>query len=85
MIAAANVDFPVPFGPIMAWISPVFRTKSTPFKISLSSIETCKFLMSKRAIIPSPFSNVCLLSFILAQLRSLRNAEQGANLLTFSV
>ena len=40
MIAAERVDLPVPFGPMIAAISPVLRVKLTPFKISLPSIST---------------------------------------------
>lgn len=40
----------------MAWISPVLTVKSNPFKISFSSIETCKFLIVKvDKIIPHLF------------------------------
>lgn len=40
MIAAERVDLPVPFGPMIAAISPVFRVRLTPFKISFPSIST---------------------------------------------
>jgi len=35
-IEYANVDFPEPFGPIIAWVSPDLTTRSTPLRICLS-------------------------------------------------
>ena len=51
MITDNNVDFPLPFGPIIAWVSPVLTTRSIPFKISFSPILTCKFSIFKVDII----------------------------------
>ncbi|GGI30139.1 hypothetical protein GCM10008139_02820 [Staphylococcus chromogenes] len=42
----------------MAWISPVLIVKLTPFKISLSSIDTCKSLISNVDGITIPSKNV---------------------------
>ena len=55
-IVLANVLFPDPFRPIIACTSPLGISKSIPFKISFSSIETCKFFIL--IIYPTLFSNV---------------------------
>src|SRR5207244_8192396 len=40
MITFASVDFPDPFGPMMAWTSPWGTTRSIPFRICLPSTST---------------------------------------------
>ena len=55
MIADSNVDLPLPLGPINACISPVLIVKASPFSISLSSIQTCKFSIFKVDINQAPF------------------------------
>ena len=43
----ARVDFPEPFGPIRAWISPLLIVRSIPLRILVpSSAEACKSLIS---------------------------------------
>ncbi len=49
-ITAAKVLFPLPFGPIKACFSPLSIVRSTPFKISFPSMETCKFLISSNEL-----------------------------------
>src|SRR5215207_8454988 len=53
MSALARVDLPEPFGPIRAWNSPERTCRSTPFRICLSPAETCRFLISRSAMISS--------------------------------
>src|SRR4051794_29469281 len=60
------VLLPEPFGPMMACTSPLFTVRLTPLRISLSSIETCRFSISNigvliervlpPGVIESPFS-----------------------------
>src|SRR5262245_38221451 len=50
MIAFARVDLPDPFGPISAWTSPFETSRSSPFRIRLSSALTCRFLISRSAM-----------------------------------
>src|SRR5690606_5613729 len=38
-IAYARVDFPEPFGPMIAWVSPAFTVRSTPRRISFVPSE----------------------------------------------
>ena len=49
----ASVDLPEPFGPIRAWNSPERTRRSTPLRICLSPAETCRFLISRSAMISS--------------------------------
>ena len=51
MIALASVDLPEPFGPISAWISPERTCRSTPLRICLSPAVTCRFLISRSAMV----------------------------------
>src|SRR3954454_4068269 len=51
MTAFASVDLPEPFGPISAWISPERTWRSTPLRICLSPAETCRFLISRSAMV----------------------------------
>src|SRR4029453_8486546 len=48
---SASVDLPDPFGPMMAWVSPLRIVKSTPVRISLGpysvSTETCRSRISR--------------------------------------
>src|SRR6185437_13242546 len=46
----ASVDLPEPFGPIRAWISPRLMSRSTPLRISRSSVRTCRSLISRSAM-----------------------------------
>src|SRR5260370_38572679 len=48
-----SVDLPEPFGPMMAWTSPLFTASESPWRISLSSTRTCKSLTSSNGIIQS--------------------------------
>src|SRR4051812_35476041 len=50
MMVLARVDLPEPFGPISAWISPLPTSRSRPRRISLSSVRTCRFLISSSDI-----------------------------------
>src|SRR5579884_362054 len=50
MIALARVDFPEPFGPISACISPRSTTRSTPRRMSCSPARTWRFRISRSAI-----------------------------------
>src|SRR6476619_780198 len=43
----ASVDFPEPFGPMMAWTSPFERSRSIPFRISAPSIDECRLRMTR--------------------------------------
>src|SRR5215213_11577575 len=43
MSVFASVDLPDPFGPISACVSPRFTVRSTPWRISRSSVRTCRF------------------------------------------
>src|SRR3972149_4685058 len=42
----ARVVFPLPLGPMIAWTSPGLMDRSIPFRICLSPILTCRFLIS---------------------------------------
>src|SRR6476620_1199028 len=46
-----SVDLPEPFGPMMAWTSPLFTVSDSPWRISRSSTRTCRFLISSNDII----------------------------------
>src|SRR5262245_43274594 len=46
----ANVLLPEPFGPMIAWISPFSTVSDSPLRISLSSIETCRSLISSAGV-----------------------------------
>src|SRR3954454_22536557 len=46
----ASVDLPEPLGPIRAWISPLLTDRSTPRRISRSSVRTWRFLISRSAM-----------------------------------
>src|SRR5437773_11457561 len=43
----ASVDLPEPFGPMMAWTSPLFTRRSTPRRISFFPTPACRFLISR--------------------------------------
>src|SRR4030095_5921574 len=43
MSTFASVDLPEPFGPISAWVSPCFTTRSIPFRIGLPSTVASSF------------------------------------------
>src|SRR6185503_19849388 len=43
MSTFASVDLPEPFGPISAWVSPCFTTRSIPFRIGLPSTDASSF------------------------------------------
>src|SRR4030081_3422204 len=45
-----SVDLPEPFGPMMAWTSPLFTTSESPWRISRSSTRTCRFFTSSNGI-----------------------------------
>src|SRR5260370_2330243 len=45
-----SVDLPEPFGPMMAWPSPLFTVSESPWRISRSSTRTCRFLTSSSGI-----------------------------------
>src|SRR6266436_8149984 len=45
-----SVDFPEPFGPMMAWTSPLFTVSVSPWRISRSSTRTCRSLTSSSGI-----------------------------------
>ncbi len=45
LAAWANVLFPEPFGPITAWTSPAFTSRSIPRRISCPSTPACRFRM----------------------------------------
>src|SRR3954452_9351361 len=49
-----SVDFPEPFGPMMAWTSPLFTVSDRPWRISRSSTRTCRFLTSSSDILIYP-------------------------------
>src|SRR6266851_7679627 len=54
MIVSASVLFPEPFGPMIACTSPLFTTRSMPFRIGLPSTSTRRSLISrsgKRALL----------------------------------
>src|SRR5829696_3860064 len=59
MTAFARVDLPEPLGPISAWNSPERTCRSTPLRICLSPAETCRFLISRSAMVSSDFSRKC--------------------------
>src|SRR5215510_9494792 len=42
----AKVDLPEPFGPMMAWTSPLLTFRLMPFKISLPSTEAVRLRIS---------------------------------------
>ena len=50
MSVLASVDLPEPLGPIRAWISPREMSRSTPLRISRSSMRTCRSLISRSAM-----------------------------------
>src|SRR5699024_7335954 len=54
-MAWARVDFPEPFGPMMAWVSPDLMVRLTPLRISTSpcsvSMLTCRSLISRVDIV----------------------------------
>src|ERR1017187_5655251 len=45
-----SVDLPEPFGPMMAWTSPLFTVSESPWRISRSSTRTCRFFTSSNGI-----------------------------------
>src|SRR5260370_27763347 len=45
-----SVDLPEPFGPMMAWPSPLFTVSESPWRISRSSTRACRFFTSSRGI-----------------------------------
>src|SRR6266480_2071925 len=45
-----SVDFPEPFGPMIACTSPLFTMSESPWRISRSSTRTCRFLTSSSGI-----------------------------------
>src|SRR5688572_15710276 len=49
---AANVLFPLPFGPITACTSPALTVKSRPLRMSRPSTPACRFLISNIVKIP---------------------------------
>src|SRR5688500_16021317 len=49
MITFASVDLPEPLGPMSAWISPLFTSRSRPLRISFSPALTYRFLISRSA------------------------------------
>src|SRR3712207_9581092 len=51
LFRSASVDLPEPFGPIRAWNSPERTCRSTPLRICLSPAETCRFLISRSAMV----------------------------------
>src|SRR3712207_157982 len=51
MRTLARVDLPEPFGPMRAWNSPERTRRSTPLRICLSPAETCRFLISRSAMV----------------------------------
>ena len=53
----ASVDLPEPLGPISAWISPCAMLRSTPRRISRSSMRTCRLRISRSAICGAPPSS----------------------------
>src|SRR4026207_729509 len=55
MITFDSVGLPEPFGPIRAWVSPCFTTRSIPFRISLPSTCACRSMISSVA---APFVSV---------------------------
>src|SRR4029079_11466988 len=55
MITLDRVDLPEPFGPIRAWVSPCFTTRSIPLRISLPSTFACRSMISSDA---APFVSV---------------------------
>src|SRR5229473_7808065 len=46
-----SVDFPEPFGPMMACTSPWFTVSESPWRISRSSTRTCKSFTSSNGIL----------------------------------
>src|SRR4029079_5672114 len=57
MITLDRVDLPEPFGPIRAWVSPCFTTRSIPLRISLPSTFACRSMISSVA---APFVSVVI-------------------------
>src|SRR6266850_1545366 len=54
MIVSASVLLPEPFGPMIAWTSPLFTARSIPFRIGFASTSTWRSLISrsgKRALL----------------------------------
>src|SRR5438552_17920757 len=47
MTVSASVLLPEPFGPVIAWTSPLRTTGSMPLRISLPSTVTCRSLMTR--------------------------------------
>src|SRR6266436_2581592 len=60
-----SVDFPEPFGPMMACTSPLFTVSESPWRISRSSTRTCRFLTSS--------SDITFFRFFLVLSRRLSN------------
>src|ERR1700712_5011830 len=56
-----NVDFPEPFGPMMACTSPLFTVSESPWRISRSSTRTCRSLTSNNDIRLNPVLVLCRL------------------------
>src|SRR5216684_1652396 len=50
MIVSASVLLPEPFGPMIAWTSPLFTTRSMPFRIGLPSTSTWRSRISRSGI-----------------------------------
>src|SRR5439155_6360231 len=65
MMTLARVDFPDPFGPMMAWTSPCGTTRSMPFRIALPSTSTRRSRTSSVAVpVRSNVSAVCATSVL---------------------
>src|SRR5713226_9122322 len=47
MIVSASVLLPEPFGPMIAWTSPLFTTRSIPLRIGLLSTSTWRSVISR--------------------------------------
>src|SRR5206468_1173514 len=47
MIVSASVLLPEPFGPMIAWTSPLFTMRSIPFRIGLASTWTWRSFISR--------------------------------------
>src|SRR5215216_3938323 len=54
MSVLASVDLPDPFGPMSACVSPRFTVRSTPWRISRSSVRTCRFWISSNCLFSLP-------------------------------
>src|SRR5215217_5275098 len=59
MIALASVDLPEPLGPIRAWNSPSRTWRSTPLRICLSPMATCRLRISRSAMDLQRFIRGC--------------------------